>query len=220
MDQFEREALFNEDFTQIKDRSEEYQDSNNFTKDRYTVFHIINPCIVIPWLLVVVLSIINLLLLAKVHNQNGTVIATEALYSPVEHLIRHEERLFQSSLSPNLTPYQGAPSLEVDGKWEELYLMGDIAISSDEAGKLLNQTATIRNDPQGRYIINIDVFHSLHCLHSLRKVVYSEYYLAGSAATAKKPPGFDVNHLDHCVDHLRQSLMCGVDISVMPFEVV
>ncbi|KAI1488074.1 hypothetical protein F5X96DRAFT_647065 [Biscogniauxia mediterranea] len=52
--------------------------------------------------------------------------------------------------------------------------------------------------------------------HSLRKVVYSGYYLTGSAATIKKPPGFDVNHLDHCVDHLRQSLMCGVDISVMP----
>lgn len=54
--------------------------------------------------------------------------------------------------------------------------------------------------------------------HSLRKVVYSEYYLAESAGTQKKPPGFEVNHLDHCVDHLRQSLMCGVDISVMPFK--
>lgn len=44
--------------------------------------------------------------------------------------------------------------------------MGDIAISSDEANKLLNQTAMLRNDPQERYIINIDVFHSLHCLVS------------------------------------------------------
>lgn len=48
--------------------------------------------------------------------------------------------------------------------------------------------------------------------------MYSDYYLAESDTTIKKPPGFDVNHLDHCVDHLRQSLMCGVDISVMPFE--
>lgn len=220
MDRFEREALFNEHFTQIEDHPEECQDTHGFifTKKRYTVYHIIIPCIVIPWFLVVVLSIINLSLLATVYNQNDTGFATEALYSPVEHLIQHEERLFQSSLSPNLTPYQGTPSPEVDGKWEELYLMGDIAISSDEANKLLNQTAMLRNDPEERYIINIDVFHSLHCLHSLRKVLYSEYYLSGSDASIKKPPGFDVNHLDHCVDHLRQSLMCGVDISVMPFE--
>ena len=44
--------------------------------------------------------------------------------------------------------------------------MGDIAISKHEAKKLLNKTVMVRNDPQERYIINLDIFHSLHCLVS------------------------------------------------------
>lgn len=83
MDRFEREALFNGNFTQIEDRPEECQDTSGFifAKKRYTVYHITIPCIVIAWFLVVVLSIINLSLLATVHNQNATGFATEALYS-------------------------------------------------------------------------------------------------------------------------------------------
>lgn len=81
MDRFEREALFNEHLTQIEDRSEECQDSNGFTKKRYAIHHLMYPCIAIPWFVVAVLFIVNVSLLAKVYNQNGTGFATEALYS-------------------------------------------------------------------------------------------------------------------------------------------
>ncbi len=91
-----------------------------------------------------------------------------------------------------------------------------------------NRTAS---DGEG-YIVILNVFHDLHCLHSLRKVLYyfadddwnstyNPFSLHGSGAGALKawakgshhPQEFDMWHLDHCIDALRQSIMCTGDIT-------
>lgn len=53
------------------------------------------------------------------------------------------------------------------------------------------------------------MLHSLHCVNMVRKGLDGEYYY----------PDHDLykhygrNHLDHCLDHLRQSLMCHGDLT-------
>lgn len=54
-----------------------------------------------------------------------------------------------------------------------------------------------------------DVLHSLHCLNSIRKHLDMEYY-AGSITL---PPEYRRIHIDHCVDHLRQALLCHGDLT-------
>jgi len=72
-------------------------------------------------------------------------------------------------------------------------------------------------------LIQLDVWHELHCLNDLRKLLYPEAY--GSLQSMTFPNGtIDreqpmFRHWDHCVDMLRQTLMCHADVSPIPFHI-
>jgi hypothetical protein len=53
----------------------------------------------------------------------------------------------------------------------------------------------------------ITVFHQLHCLAELRYALHS---LQNGDDTYKTPP----RHLDHCLDYIRESLMCNGDTTI------
>lgn len=88
--------------------------------------------------------------------------------------------------------------------------------------------------PDGNYLGATEVFHQLHCLNLIRQHSYREYY----DVDGRRPPGLTDspttlrNHLgeillimfwyrekltqvDHCIDILRQNIMCNGDISVI-----
>jgi len=46
--------------------------------------------------------------------------------------------------------------LKTKGLWQ--------LIPEEQARKLANRTVIFPNDPQRRYVIELDVFHQLHCL--------------------------------------------------------
>jgi hypothetical protein len=48
-------------------------------------------------------------------------------------------------------------------------------IDAEAASKLPNTTTSLPNDPD-RYIVELDVFHQLHCLNSVRKAMYRDRY--------------------------------------------
>jgi len=65
--------------------------------------------------------------------------------------------------------------------------------------------------------VELDVFHQLHCLNMLRKLVYPSVYImdltSGSDAAAE-----NVFHMEHCYEQLRQSLQCSSDIGTIFWE--
>jgi hypothetical protein len=90
----------------------------------------------------------------------------------------------------------------------------DVAMSQvDEATakKLPNATAPSSYD-HSHYVVQLDVFHTLHCLSILRKRLYPDIY----------PPdnrGEDgIDHMEHCVESIRQSLQCFSDVSTLYWE--
>jgi hypothetical protein len=52
---------------------------------------------------------------------------------------------------------------------------GVSAISSAEAAKLPNRTSAIPSRPN-EFVVELDVFHQIHCLNALRKTFYPERY--------------------------------------------
>lgn len=75
-------------------------------------------------------------------------------------------------------------------------------------------------------MIALNVFHDLHCLHSIRKAIYyfqkeewtashNPYTQHGSAdkALTSLSRHLSLEHLDHCIDVLRQSTQCASDIT-------
>lgn len=78
-------------------------------------------------------------------------------------------------------------------------------IPKSEADLLTNKTSPILQDP-GYYVVILDVFHELHCLNMIRKRLYWD-------DSKPMPETLSMVHMDHCIDNLRQSVMCSSDVT-------
>ncbi|KAH8768322.1 hypothetical protein F5883DRAFT_669806 [Diaporthe sp. PMI_573] len=67
----------------------------------------------------------------------------------------------------------------------------------------------IPDDPE-HYIISLAVFHQLHCLNAIRFAIWNQTMDAEKEQLHHET---DIAHLDHCVDLLRQALMCAADVT-------
>ncbi|KAG5637898.1 hypothetical protein H0H81_002783 [Sphagnurus paluster] len=131
-------------------------------------------------------------------------------------LIEYEVVKFHSGTFGGEQPdvYSGSPSDEVDQAWSDLYNFGISEITEDQAQRLVNATKEV-NPGKKDYIIGIDVFHQLHCLNFIRKSLYPDYYKTDNATETPRQREI---HLSHCVNSIRQSLMCSADISTIVFK--
>ncbi|KAL1853955.1 hypothetical protein Daus18300_011622 [Diaporthe australafricana] len=76
----------------------------------------------------------------------------------------------------NRSPYVSNDTERVDKMWEDLYDAGLISvISPHEASQLLNQTRAAPKVPD-LYLVQLQVFHDLHCLNLIRQWVYMDVY--------------------------------------------
>lgn len=100
--------------------------------------------------------------------------------------------------------------------------VGISAISKAEAQQLADPTIAIPGTTD-KYLVQLEVFHNLHCLNDLRKLLYPERYHMLEKATLKNGTidrnSFGFRHWDHCIDSLRQALMCNADIAPTSFHV-
>ncbi|KAJ6551767.1 hypothetical protein B0H19DRAFT_1264401 [Mycena capillaripes] len=99
------------------------------------------------------------------------------------------------------------PSPALDKAWNDLYNFGISQIPKSQAALLPNKTHPIPGD-EANYIVELDVFHNLHCLNMIRKGLHSDYYA----------DAMEIDHLDHCIDWIRQALMCAGDTSVVVWQ--
>ncbi|KZP06292.1 hypothetical protein FIBSPDRAFT_842279 [Athelia psychrophila] len=123
--------------------------------------------------------------------------------APAYDAVEYELRKF--SRARWMTPWHGPPSDAVDDAWEALYNFGVSKIPKSDAAKMLNRTVAIPGDEEN-YVIALDVFHQLHCLNVIRQALAPDYY-------PMLRINHDFDHVDHCVNSLRESLMCSVDIT-------
>lgn len=75
-----------------------------------------------------------------------------------------------------------------------------------------------RDHGTGQYLASLDVFHQLHCVDLLRKSIHREYYDKHEGSFAGAPEAVVQGHLEHCVETLRQTLMCHGDISLLTYN--
>ncbi|KAM3067064.1 hypothetical protein ACMFMG_011737 [Clarireedia jacksonii] len=92
--------------------------------------------------------------------------------------------------------------------WHQLLDVGIVALTLEQAHSLQMQTARASNTDK-RPLIQLDVFHQLHCLDALRKFIFARDSQDHSGYTK------GLVHINHCIDQIRQSLMCHADISMV-----
>jgi hypothetical protein len=159
----------------------------------------------------------------------------------VEYIEHHH---FRAALL-NRTEYMGYPTPDgnTDKLWSDLYnrefklsrllhqiprrfssyniIDGISKISAEEAQKLSTPTLAIPGTTD--YLVQLDVFHELHCLNDLRKAFYPDVH--GGIEATRWPNGtinYDheaYQHWEHCLDSLRQTIMCHADVAPIPFHV-
>lgn len=135
------------------------------------------------------------------------------IYTPAESVIEYKQIVFTASTALDRSPYQGS-SNGINKAWEDLYNeFGISQISASLAAQLPNATMRNHNDPS-KFIVQLDVFHQLHCLNLLRKLVYPAVFPEHQPHATED----SVDHLEHCYDQLRQSLMCHSDLATIYWQ--
>ncbi|KAJ7694903.1 hypothetical protein B0H17DRAFT_931433, partial [Mycena rosella] len=127
--------------------------------------------------------------------------------APALEAVEHEVQVYHVGFSSDLSPFQIPPSPTLDQMWSDLYNGGISRITKEEAARLPNKTHTIPGDDE-HYIVELDVFHNLHCLVCCTTLIYCLYL----------PCREILNLIFSSQDKGRQSLMCAGDISVIVLQ--
>ncbi|KAJ4292408.1 hypothetical protein N0V90_009070 [Kalmusia sp. IMI 367209] len=100
--------------------------------------------------------------------------SSEIPYSPANEAVQYApKRIWQDG---DYSPYHKKPGPELDALWSDL-LTGQIIRVSKEEMELQGENLTNRVQiADGDYLGTMSVWHSLHCLDRLRKVINMDYY--------------------------------------------
>ncbi|KAH8809398.1 hypothetical protein F5884DRAFT_834804 [Xylogone sp. PMI_703] len=121
------------------------------------------------------------------------------------------------------TIYRQPASPEVDAAWKALGVDYKPIIVPYEKGVAsgIEENHLIIPEQYGGpgYPAVVEFSHQLHCLNLMRQALYwnSEYYFKlGEGPWRNNEPSLR-SHVGHCMDSLRQTLMCNADIGLLPF---
>jgi hypothetical protein len=112
------------------------------------------------------------------------------------------------------------PNPEADELWWEYELIRVIPVTKETVvrlGKDPNTAVRLEDEIWGlgddAYAAIFDVYHHLHCLNSLRKIAYGNYYneSQGRAGELK----LREMHINHCTDILFQALQCSGNVNLL-----
>ncbi|GJE86351.1 hypothetical protein PsYK624_024310 [Phanerochaete sordida] len=90
-------------------------------------------------------------------------------------------------------------SSDADAEWLSIYPGGQLGF--------------VHLGPQKRFF-SLSLYHQIHCLDSLRHAILAQGHGGGQqhGHTAKR----DVEHSAHCLNYLRQTVMCAADLTLEP----
>ncbi|GAB7353816.1 hypothetical protein MBLNU459_g4192t1 [Dothideomycetes sp. NU459] len=127
--------------------------------------------------------------------------------APASQVLEYQSIEYNGSLSAT-NPYKGSPSPELDAAWSELLSPMNVRTSNEELRRM-NKSSIALGDGSG-FMAVLDVYHRLHCVKYLRHYIHAEYYNVSDL--------YIPEHVDHCLDSIRQALMCNPDLSLVTFD--
>ncbi|RYP12050.1 hypothetical protein DL767_011488 [Monosporascus sp. MG133] len=130
---------------------------------------------------------------------------------PAREGLLWEERRFPTNIVDN--PFTGDPRPELDEAWYRLPLNDNIRVSKDYLDELNLTSIYTKDGSEG--IASLSVYHSLHCLKKVKRMLFKEHYHRGKSSEAMAR---EAKHVDHCIEYIRESLMCQPDLPMVTFR--
>ncbi|KAG2365815.1 hypothetical protein BDR07DRAFT_1328799 [Suillus spraguei] len=140
------------------------------------------------------------------------------IYSPANVVVEPVITRFNGTLDfPSI--YRGPPSPEIDAAWNRISRnVGPTQMTRDELLKAnatnLRSKVRLPDKVGGGYMASIEISHQMHCMNLLRKATWSEYYEPTDIAFQSTPEILRL-HFDHCIDMIRQNIMCRADVTMI-----
>ncbi|KAH7323545.1 hypothetical protein BKA65DRAFT_511013 [Rhexocercosporidium sp. MPI-PUGE-AT-0058] len=122
------------------------------------------------------------------------------------------QSLYNQALDPSETTYVGSPSPAIDAAWKSLLHAQYVALDTKESEQIPapHRTPIWYNGEHN--FMELSVFHNLHCLNEIRLALDHGHEDTDRGDWMHKGRA----HLDHCVDQIRQALMCHADLTLVP----
>ncbi|KAF2473007.1 uncharacterized protein BDR25DRAFT_283666 [Lindgomyces ingoldianus] len=169
-----------------------------------------------------------MILICAIFSQSTTYIHSAAklmddfdIYSPAAHVVEYHHVKFEFPNPLNASKYVGITD-DVDNAWMDIAYLPDQMVRVEDMAKLQKPLDSMKvTDPktgEGGYRVGLEVFHQLHCLNLLRMSTYPDYYTKLWWSDTNDKPEKVRMHLDHCIEILRENLMCQADVNVFTFH--
>ncbi|KAF9806897.1 hypothetical protein IEO21_08481 [Rhodonia placenta] len=118
--------------------------------------------------------------------------------------------------------FRGEPSPELDAAWDKIASAPlPFRVTSEMLAKIGQperpSSVKFPDEDGGGFMATIEVSHHIHCLNMLRKHTYFEYYESIDASVTDGPELYRM-HLDHCIEMLRQNILCTADVGVITYD--
>ncbi|KAH9823748.1 Dimethylamine methyltransferase MtbB1 [Teratosphaeria destructans] len=135
----------------------------------------------------------------------------------------------EPALDSKARQFTGPPSDEIDAAWDDL-IHGRYERFTDSEVAWLNADAGLAavvpiDEPQAEWMRGEagvyggpDMLHSLHCLNGLRKHFDYDYYAERNMLMAGDQA--ERMHVEHCIEQLRQAVLCHGDITPVTLKPV
>ncbi|KAG1730986.1 uncharacterized protein EDB91DRAFT_1349505 [Suillus paluster] len=144
------------------------------------------------------------------------------VYSPANEAIESIGIIrFNGSLdAPSI--YRGSPSPEIDAAWDR------VSLGARQGRLTLEQLLRTGEKPSpsmvrypdeygGGYVVAGEATHQLHCVNMLRRVTWGDRGQSSDHKNHESLESFRI-HLDHCIEMLRQILMCHGDVTMLTYD--
>lgn len=155
------------------------------------------------------------------------------VWSPAQDVIEHEHKVFP--WFTEVSAYTGPRTPEVDRAWAKLYMphfwqaLPRSAIEENFVNHTSRPIGDIEEYGEPRYAVSLDVFHQLHCLDRIRMMINPSHELDSDTSEGHHHPDLKFppqsrpgeppyDHINHCINSIRESLMCQPDITPVPWQ--
>ncbi|KAG2032724.1 hypothetical protein BDR03DRAFT_969352 [Suillus americanus] len=145
------------------------------------------------------------------------------LYSPANEAVESIGIIRLNGTLDAPSVYRGSPSPEIDAAWDRI--SRDARLVRMTLEQLLRtgekpspSTARYPDEYGGGYMANVEVIHQLHCIDMLRRASWGDHDNSLGHGSHESHDSFWRIHLDHCIEMLRQNIMCRGDVTMLTYD--
>lgn len=141
------------------------------------------------------------------------------IWSPAVDLQdRTQETTFFGTFD-GITPFKGPPNESTEAAWDTMWNYNTVNLTAEQMVELGRPLDSIQYPDRhgGGYLAQVEMIHQLHCLH----IIWQDHHYERVPLLVeerKNRPDYHERHFQHCIDIIRQRLLCTADPGLVTFR--